>query len=176
MSKTQLRKELMLLSKEQLIDLTLDAYSARREVKEYFDFFLNPDAKKLQEKYLDLAFKEISRNKHRRMKCRVSVLTKAMKDFASFDPGIEWIIGTRISVFLQLIKACGEFYYTETIARYAVKFLTDIIIQTDRAAILDRYMPMLIKNVDSLRGADYLKKQLQEVLENASSLTNPLNQ
>lgn len=176
MSKAQLRKELMLLSKEQLIDLTLDAYAARREVKEYFDFFLNPDVMKLQEKYLDVAFKEISRSKHRYMKCRVSVLTKAMKDFASFDPGIEWVIGTRISVFLQLIKVCGVLYYTETIARYAVRLLTDIIIQTDRAAMLDRFMPILIKNVDSLRGADYLKNQLQEVLANASSLTNPLNQ
>lgn len=166
----------MLLSKEQLIDLTLDAYAARREVKEYFDFFIKPDAKKLQEKYLDAAYKEINRTKHRRMRCRVSVLTKGMKDFASFDPGIEWVTGTRISIFLQLIQACGTYYYTETIARYAVKLLTDIIVQTDRAALLDQYMPLLIKNIDSLRGADYLKKQLQEVLASASSLTNTLNQ
>ncbi|MDE6322464.1 MAG: hypothetical protein K2L93_09230, partial [Muribaculaceae bacterium] len=123
----------------------------------------------------DMAFKEINRTKYNRMKCRVSVLTKAMKDFASFDPGTEWVIATRISVFLQLIKACGDFYYTETIARYAVRLLTDIIIQADRAATLGKFLPLLVKSIDSLRGADYLKQQLQEVLENASSLTNPIN-
>jgi len=51
MSKSRLRKELSLLTKEQLIDLTLDAYAARREVKEFYDFFLKPDAQALQDKF-----------------------------------------------------------------------------------------------------------------------------
>lgn len=174
MSKAQLRKELNLLTKEQLIDLTLDAYSARREVKEYFDFFLNPDAKKLQEKHLKVIEREIYRTKYQRMKCRVSVLKNALKDFASFDPGAEWVVGTMVSTFLLLIRACGAYYYTETISRYAVKLLTDIIVTADRAAILDRHLPLLTKHIDALRGADYLKHQLQDILQHASEFINPL--
>lgn len=174
MSKAQLRKELQLLTKEQLIDLTLDAYSARREVKEYFDFFLDPDAGKLQEKTFNAAIKEIHRTKYQRMKCRVSVLKKLIKDFASFDPGTDWVVGTQVSVFIELIRACGAYYYTDTIANYAVKLLTEIIVTADRAAILDRFLPLLTEKVSSLRGADFLKQQLQEVLDNAASLTTPL--
>lgn len=174
MSKAQLRKELDLLSKEQLIDLTLDAYTARREVKEYFDFFLHPDARKLQDKYMKAIEREISRTKYQRMKCRVSVLKKALKDFASFDPGAEWVTETMVNTLLLLIKACGAYYYTETIANYAVKLLTDIIVTADRAAILDRHLPILAERIESLRGADYLKHLLRDTINNASEFITPL--
>lgn len=174
MSKIQLRKELNLLSKEQLIDLTLDAYAARREVKEYFDFFLHPDAQKLQDKYMKVIEREIARTKYQRMKCRVSVLKKALKDFASFDPGAEWVTETQVKTLLLLIRACGACYYTETIANYAVRLLTDIIVTADRTAILDRQMPILTESIDFLRGADYLKHQLQDTIHNASEFITPL--
>lgn len=175
MSKSQLRKELSLLSKEQLIDLTLDAYSARREVKEFYDFFLKPDPQKLQDKYLKIIEREISRSKYPRMKCRVSVVKKALKNFASFDPGAEWVVETKVKSLLILLQAVSAMYYTETIARFASALLTDIIVTADRATILNRFLPILIEKIDSLRGADYIKHNLREILDNANQLTNPLN-
>lgn len=176
MSKSQLRKELSLLTKEQLIDLTLDAYAARREVKDFYDFFLKPDAQALQDKYLKIIEREIFRSKYQRMKCRVSVVKKALKDFASFDPGTEWVVETKVKSLLYLLQAVGAWYYTETIARFASALLTDIIITADRAAILNRFLPILITKIDSLRGADYIKHQLREILDNANQLANPLKQ
>ena len=44
MGKAQLKKEIQTLSREQLEHLVLEAYEARKEIKQYFDFFIDPDA------------------------------------------------------------------------------------------------------------------------------------
>ena len=57
MSKALLKKELEKMSASQLRHLILETYEARKEFKEYFEFFLNPDAGKLREKYENLFLK-----------------------------------------------------------------------------------------------------------------------
>ena len=42
MGKAQLKKEIQALSREELEHLVLEAYEARKEIKQYFDFFLDP--------------------------------------------------------------------------------------------------------------------------------------
>lgn len=63
MSKAQFKKELAGLEKEQLVEMMVDLYSRRKDFKEYFEFFLNPDVKKLTAKYHDLISKELARVK-----------------------------------------------------------------------------------------------------------------
>lgn len=90
MSKTSLKKELAGYSKEQLIEVVLDLYESRKEVKEYFNFFLNPDSKKLFEKYQKAVYKEFARSKWGRSKARISVIKKLIKEFESFHPDTEY--------------------------------------------------------------------------------------
>lgn len=90
MSKTSLKKELAGYSKEQLIEVVLDLYESRKEVKEYFNFFLNPDSKKLFEKYQKAVDKEFARSKWGRSKARISVIKKLIKEFCSFHPDTEY--------------------------------------------------------------------------------------
>ena len=61
MSKLKLKKELSSLSKDEIIEVVARAYSARKEFRDYFEFFLNPDADKLYEKYRDAILREIGR-------------------------------------------------------------------------------------------------------------------
>ena len=42
MSKAQLKKHLAALTKEQIIEVILELYDARKEAKEYQEFYLNP--------------------------------------------------------------------------------------------------------------------------------------
>lgn len=42
MSKAQLKKHLIKLTKEQVIDVVMELYEARKEAKEYLDFYINP--------------------------------------------------------------------------------------------------------------------------------------
>ncbi len=66
MSKTKLKKELAQFSQQQLIELILEMYDSRKEVKEYLAFFLNPDSKALFEKYQKQVAREMGRGKYRR--------------------------------------------------------------------------------------------------------------
>lgn len=92
MSKTALRKELQEMTTDQLRAIILDAYDARTEFKDYFEFFLNPDVDRLLEKYRTKIVKEVYRTKWGKSKARVSVLKKAVKEFIGYRPGPEAVL------------------------------------------------------------------------------------
>src|SRR5690606_280852 len=56
MGLTDLKKELKKLDKDKLIDLVADLYKKNKSVKEFFDFYVNPDERELFEKYRDKVF------------------------------------------------------------------------------------------------------------------------
>lgn len=84
MSKVQLRKELKLLTKPQLEELILDLYEARKEAKEYLDFFVNPDVESMFGKYVEAVNKELRKSKWGESKARVNHLKKLLKDLMGF--------------------------------------------------------------------------------------------
>lgn len=55
MSKAKLKKHLLSLTKEQITDIVLELYDARKEAKDYLEFYLAPDCnaelEKEQESY-----------------------------------------------------------------------------------------------------------------------------
>ena len=77
MSKIALRRELALMSEDQLRQIIMDAYSARKEIKEYFDYFLNPDPVAKGQEYM----RKMAREMARRRGPRATVLKKLLKDF-----------------------------------------------------------------------------------------------
>lgn len=92
MSKTALKKELQTLSHDQLTQIILDAYDAKSDFKDYFEFFLNPDVNRLIEKFEKVITKELARVKWGYSKARVTVFKKAIKDFSGFNPGPEHVL------------------------------------------------------------------------------------
>ena len=80
MSKAQLKKNLMALTKEQVIDVVLELYDARKEAKEYLDFYLNPNDDAKLEEYKKIIYNEFF-PKRGEPKCRFSVCRKAISDF-----------------------------------------------------------------------------------------------
>lgn len=49
MSKAQLKKYLQTLPHEQIVQVVLDLYDARKAAKEYLEFYMDPDAAKAVE-------------------------------------------------------------------------------------------------------------------------------
>ena len=45
MSKAQLKKQLKTLEKDEIIEMVMELYDARKEAKEYLEFYLNPNEK-----------------------------------------------------------------------------------------------------------------------------------
>lgn len=116
MSKLQLKKELSHLEASQLREIILDLYSARPEVKQYFDFYLNPDVKKLTDKYLEKVNKELLRQKWGRSKARISNIRKLIKEFASYSPGFEAVGEFTLSVIAKIIAVDSYLFIPSTIS------------------------------------------------------------
>ena len=76
MSKTELKKYLKTLSADELVDVILEAYDARKQTKEYFEYYLNPDEKAQVAKINELIAKEFYPLRGKR-KCRVSGIKKS---------------------------------------------------------------------------------------------------
>ena len=88
MSKSQLKKELQTLTKEQLIEQILVLYDAYKPVKEYYQTYLNPNnMDDLFDKYKAVIVQEFyPKTKSRNPKLRFSVAKKAITDFAALKP------------------------------------------------------------------------------------------
>lgn len=146
MSKQSLKKELTTLSREQLTEVILTAYSANKTIKEYFDFFVTPDVDKLYEKHKTAIFKEILRGKYHQSTARISRIRKSIKDFTSFGPGPEKVCELRLYAIELLIRQELNKNYSDTLINGTVNLVSDTLAYADRNLIFDSVM----KQVDKL--------------------------
>lgn len=103
MSRAALKKELAGMDAEQLRQIILDAYSAHKQTKEYFEFFLNPDVEKLIAKKTEEMDKELRRSKWGRSKARTTVIKGVVNDVAALNPGPE----TVMRIMMAAVQSIG---------------------------------------------------------------------
>ena len=58
MSKSTIKKLLQSMTKEDIIEMVLELYSARKEAKEYLEFYASPDEKGKLEEYKSIIREE----------------------------------------------------------------------------------------------------------------------
>lgn len=103
MSKAKLKKELQLLTKEQLIEQILDLYDKNKVVKEFYNFYLDPQSENVfAEKYISIIRKEFSKDYP-----KFSVAKKAISDFKSLSPSPDSLA----NVMMVLPESACEFTY-----------------------------------------------------------------
>jgi hypothetical protein len=108
MSKPTLKKELLKLTKEQLVEQILDLYDKNKAVKEFYDFYLNPhNEKELVVKYKKLIRKEFNVEKPERSTEKFSVAKKVISEFKSLRPTPEALA----DVMLYLPESACELTY-----------------------------------------------------------------
>lgn len=146
MSRTALKKELSGYTKEQLVEVVLDLYASRKEVKEYFNFFLNPDSKKLFEKYQKVINKEFGKSKWSKSKARISVIKKTIKDFEGFQPDIRYRHELYQLVITLALYYEDMFYFSDTLYNGIYRIVDDYLTFADRNEELD----MALHKVDNL--------------------------
>ncbi len=161
MSKSRLRKELELMSDEQLRQMILDAYDVRKEIKDYFEFFINPDMEKLTEKHQNTVKKEIARNSRGRSKMRVSVLKKSIKEYMSYGASAEAVVELMIFTLKLIGHAERAFYMTETQLNYISKLYDEIIAYADTHLLASETIAQLDEIAKSERYSRYFKLRLQ---------------
>ncbi len=91
MTKKKLKSFLMSKDKDEIIKLVLDLYSARKEAKEYLDFFAEPNEEQKLEQYKHIIREEFYPSGKRQPKPRLSVCRKALSDFKKLNPSEESI-------------------------------------------------------------------------------------
>lgn len=155
------------MEKDQLIQLMLDAYSARKETKEYMDFFLNPDVDKLREKYEIKISKELNRvRRGGYCKARISYIKNQLKEFGSFQPGFEAQLDIMIYTLSYAMAAESHLHFPETLMRGIASLLRQIIDLAETNLAVDTtvmHLQALLSNGDA--GSRYFRRYLSDELK-----------
>ena len=86
MSKAKLKKYLQTLSKEQVIEVMLELYDARKEAKDYLEFYLTPDSNAELEKCKKAIRQEFFPNRGFSEKPSFAKCRKVISDFQKLKP------------------------------------------------------------------------------------------
>lgn len=172
MSKAALKKTLATLTPEQKDELILDLYSARKEAKEYLDFYVDPDIERLIGKTLDNIRQELHRkgksgyNKPRIMKIRALI-----KNVETLNPGHEYVLTLRTGVIRLIAETAGAgFYFTEAYANSFCRLLDEAVREADAAGQLDPVVTDLRQIIEAMpsspfrRASRFMRKSLERGL------------
>lgn len=152
------------MTKEQLEQLVLEAYSARKEIRSYLEYFLAPDPDKLYEKAVAEIVKEAQRGKRGRSKARISVIRKTIADFASYQPGEEYVLRLRLAAIRELLVVSRRTRMSDTLIRGFVKLIDDCIKEADAAAMVTPALASLRELSDSDLGSSAFRSLIHKAL------------
>lgn len=165
MSKTQLKKELSQLDREQLQQLILDLYGARKEAKAWFDFFVDPDLDKLTEKFQGEIEKEMHRGKYSKSTARISRIRTSIRDYASYGVGSEAVIKLMVHTLKVGLRVERAKYVSKTFMTGMVRLASDILKEGDKNAVFDFALRQLEEALSGAYGylgfVNHIRRELQ---------------
>ena len=94
----------MSMDKSEIIKMVLELYSARKEAKEYLDFYAEPNEGQKLEEYKHIIREEFYPSRNREPKTRFSVCRKALSDFKKLKPSEDSV--AELMVFYM--ETCGS--------------------------------------------------------------------
>lgn len=107
MGLTDIKKELKKLDKEKLIDLVADLYKKNKSVKEFFDFYVNPDESELFKKYRDKVFEAFYPKRGYSYKLKDG--KQAISDFKKLGPATELLANLMLFYVETGVKFTNDF-------------------------------------------------------------------
>jgi hypothetical protein len=144
MSRLKLKKYISQLPKEDLVELVLQAYDARKETKEFFEFYLNPDEKPRIEKIKLTISTEFYPVRARRAKMRYSRIHRLIKNFEKLGAGEQSIIELNLYyIDIAADYALHHRYGTDKVIVDAVKTLAETKGLIDTCGLKDIYRPAI---------------------------------
>lgn len=143
MSRTDLKRALSGMSREGLEEIILELYQYRKDAKEYFDFFINPDVEKLLEKKVVIIQRECRRNRRGYSRMRISVVRTAVSHFASFNPGDSYVLKLMFISLDQMEQSFRLFHLTDAQQRSILRFLSDMFKFSEKQSLFVEFMSLL---------------------------------
>ncbi len=97
MSKASVKKLLLTMTKKDIIEMVLEMYSARKEAKEYLEFYASPNETEKLEEYKAIIREEFYPKRRREPQTRFSVCRKAVTDFKKLKPSADALAELMVS-------------------------------------------------------------------------------
>lgn len=107
MSSTELKKELRKLDKDMIIDLVTDLYKRNKSVKEFLDFYINPDEKALFNKYRTKIFEAFYPKRGNQYKLKDG--KQAISDFRKIGSSADLVADLMLFYVETGVKFTNEF-------------------------------------------------------------------
>lgn len=164
MSKTKLKAAISGLDAEQMRALILDVYDARREAKEYLDFFADPDVGGMLRKYKNALVKECGRVSRGRARPRMSKVRKHIKDFASFNPGDEYVAEIMVTAMELLCHAGSDTWVPEQTQRSIAKLLESTILFILTHGVQQQMLPRIDTAIKDMKSSVFYRNQFKRLL------------
>lgn len=167
MSRTALKKELHNLTAEQLRELLADMYDFRLPPKEYFAFYLNPDADALLEKHRKAIDAELRRRSYRGSKTRISVINNIIKNFDSYKAGLDYNQELKLYTLRRLMQLERYSHVPAPVIPGICRLVEAIVKEADLNLSADKAIATLNKLLaEPEYGTPALKEQIADTLRN----------
>lgn len=147
MSKTELKKYLKTLTADQLVDVIMEAYDARKQTKEYFEYYLNPDEKAQVAKINEMIGKEFYPVRGKR-KCRVSAIKRAIKEFEKLYPDPVNIVAVKINFVIACLYVSSTYWGFSRLESQAEAMFAEALKSAGEGGILESMLGDAKKIVD----------------------------
>ena len=146
MSKSQVKKLLAGMSKEEVINTVMELYDARKEARDYLDYYVNPNESNELEKFKKIVLKEFDDDISRDPQCRSSVCRKALSDFKKLAPSTETLAEAmvyyveRVCEFSFYAGDLWEQYYDSAVSNF--RSMLKFLVKND---MLEAMMPRVMQ-------------------------------
>lgn len=146
MSKSQVKKLLAGMSKEEVINIVMELYDARKEARDYLDYYVNPNESNELEKFKKIVLKEFDDDISRDPQCRFSVCRKALSDFKKLAPSTETLAEAmvyyveRVCEFSFYAGDLWEQYYDSAVSNF--RSMLKFLMKND---MLEAMMPRMVQ-------------------------------
>ena len=164
MSKTRLKKELASMSAEQLSALILDLYAARKEAKDYLDFFCDPDIEKRLEKASATIDKEMRRQSRGRSTTRISRIKAAVASITLLGAGAEADADIMLHVVEEACEMPSRAFVKESLQRSFAQMLEKLIVTANSAGMLSHYLPRVEQAIDSMSSNFFFRNSFKQLM------------
>lgn len=156
MSRAKLKKELMGMSHEQMVQIVLEAYDARKETRDYFEFFLDPNVEKALEAARQKLEKEF-KLKRGYLKFSITKLRAIIKQFESLGVGPS----DTLTLMADVVRS---------LTVYGSRFR----ISDGYYPVIQRYIVQTLKYANDNGELDKALTAVNELLEGRVYLTHPM--
>ena len=151
MGLTDIKKELKKLDKDKLIDLVSDLYKKNKTVKEFFDFYVNPDERELFEKYRDKVFEAFYPKRGYNYKLKDG--KQAISDFKKLGTSTDLLADLMLFYVETGVKFTNDYGdVNESYYKSLATTFVDSLTLMSKENLLDKFEGRVVKVVDDTSG------------------------